>query len=393
MRFFFQRIFSRENKSWIFKNFNKFLIAVLVLAFVLMSPTPPQAQAANLTVAKDYLYRQKASLTQGESHTVIFTPATAATGSTSTVSIVITFPDADDGLWCRTAGSLTTSSAVTAATDEGAVTALNTSWTAHCSIGSGASSYDKIIVNATGTLAATTKYGFFVSSTAGGAQLGTPAAAGQHVTTIATNNGDGGDGSTVDSQTIDLDIIAEDQVSVTATVDPYLLFTLTGTTIAFGQMTVGTVASGNVTSTLTLTTNSPNGYIISVRDQGDGTNGGLYKSSSPTDIMGSANSSYATTANLGSLSDNNGGYGIQATTSTTPSTCTNGQILSWYNQSSGGNTVGGLTVAGRTLVAATSTAVGPTDCTADVYYKAVAGSDTSAGSYSDTVTYIATGAF
>lgn len=359
----------------LFAHISKILIFTVIFVFTFFIP-PQDTNAARMTAGKDYLNRQKGGLAQDVSHTVVFT--TASAGSTG---FTITFPEADDGLWCRTAGTLTTSTAVTAATDESGVTALPGNFTAACTQGAGASSYDTLTFTAVTALSAATKYGFFVSSSAGNGQLGS-AAAGHHVTTLATTGG------TADSINIDLDLIAEDQVAVSATVDASLTVTLEGTTVAFGTLSVDSVGSGNVTSTIRVATNASNGFITTVRDQGNGTNGGLYKSSAPTDIMGSSNSAFAATANLSALSDNQGGFGIQVTTST----CASGTINSRYNQDTGANTVGGLTLAGQTLVS-TAAASGPSSCIMDVYYKAVAGIDTTAGTYADTVTYVTTGAF
>lgn len=221
------------------------LLALFVSIVSFLMPTATDAAA--LSAGRDRLNRQKASQTTGISHTVQFT--TSSVNGTE-AKVVLRFADADDGLWCRTAG---TDVAVSTSSEDGA-TVLPGTLTAACTVGVGASSYDTITVSGVTDLAVSTRYGFVVSD-GSTAKLGTPAASASGVITIETQTSGA---AAIDSQNIAVDIITDDQVSVTATVDPTLTVVLGGTSIGLGTLSVSNVNQGGVTSTVT--TNALNGY-------------------------------------------------------------------------------------------------------------------------------------
>ncbi len=181
-----------------------------------------------------------------------------------------------------------------------------------------------------------------------------------------------------DSGKIAIVILDDDQVDVTASIDPVITFSLSANATDFGTLAPGIVDTSSPNITLTIGTNANSGYTITVRDQGNGSNPGLYKSASPTDIIGSADDSYSDTANLDSVI----GYGIQGSSA-------QATIATRYNQS--GNTVGGLEIIDTTLASYASAM--SADHTITVTHKAKSGSYKKAGSYSDTLTYIATANF
>lgn len=233
------------------RNFLRVSAIIVILALIgLMTPVPPFAQAATLTTAADYLNRVKASLTTGVEHTVVFTCATAVSGGAGVNKVILVFPDADDGLWCRTDGTMT----VTGSTKDSA-TSLPGTLAGTCAAGVGASSYDTITVTGVDDLTAI-KYGVKIVGLVG--ELGTPTAATTGIITVKTNNGT----SDVDTKDIAVDIIADEQISVTSTVNPTLTFVITDAAIDLGTLTSS--ATGSDTAEFTVATNAGSGYVADI---------------------------------------------------------------------------------------------------------------------------------
>lgn len=182
--------------------------------------------------------------------------------------------------------------------------------------------------------------------------------------------------------TLALEIVADNDVTVNATVDPRITCTFAGLTTTFSSL-AGPVTTSDTNTTITVSTNAPNGFNLSVRDEGNGTNPGLYKSSSPTYLIGSADSSYSNTATLTNDVD---GFGIQGSTSGGSGASVT--IDARYDQS--GNAVGGLERTATALASATS-AVASRVVT--VVHKAAVSGLAPAGAYSDTLTYVCTGIY
>ncbi|GBD34349.1 hypothetical protein HRbin35_00061 [bacterium HR35] len=151
--------------------------------------------------------------------------------------------------------------------------------------------------------------------------------------------------------------------------------TFSATSTSFSSLSPSAVSTSSPDITITVTSSA--GFIISVNDAGNGTNPGLYKSTSPTYLIPSPNSSYTATATLVAGVD---GYGIQATT-----TNSNISINPRYNVS--GDTVGGLTTTTITL-ASSSVAVSSAQIT--IKHKAAVSSLAPTGNYQDTITYSCT---
>jgi hypothetical protein len=164
--------------------------------------------------------------------------------------------------------------------------------------------------------------------------------------------------------------------TVTATVAAMISCTTPATSTSFGTIDNTFVATS--TPNVTTTVNSNTSVFVKVNDTGDGTNPGLYKSTSPTAIIGSANDSFADEA---TLSAGTSGYGIQATT-----TGPNLVIAPRFNKT--GNNVGGLEVSPSVLLASSSQPVSGEVIT--VIHKAATSSSKPAGDYSDTITYTCT---
>lgn len=147
---------------------------------------------------------------------------------------------------------------------------------------------------------------------------------------------------------------------------PSLTCTLSATSTDFASLTPSAVSTSSPDITITIT--SSGGFQVTVKDAGNGSGPGLYKSTSPTYLIQSAD------ATLTASSD---GYGIQATT-----TNSNITINSKYNKS--GNDVGGLSLTDIVLASSTSAV---SSAPIDIKHKASASYLAPVGSYSDTITY------
>lgn len=229
------------------------------------------ARAATLLHVSDYLGRQQTNLTSGETHQIFFTPATSLPGAANTV--ILTFPDNDDGLWCRVAGS---DAAVTGILDpEGgseSATALPGTLTASCVQGSGSGSSDTLTIGGVGALTAGTVYGVRVSD-GSTTHFGTGPATPSAIVTLATTDGV----STIDSRTFQLAFVSNDRVSISAVVanttpptptNPIVVFNgyaapqATITIIRNGSTTVSTVSADSQAKFSITLTDQPTGSVV-----------------------------------------------------------------------------------------------------------------------------------
>ncbi len=173
---------------------------------------------------------------------------------------------------------------------------------------------------------------------------------------------------------IAVDIEDEDQISVTAAVDPSITFTIDTTTFALGTLSTGSPTSSG-TNQATVATNGANGYSLYVYDIGDGLgNPGLWNSAASNLIA-------SVTADLGAVS---GGYGFQCNNAVGDGAC-----LAPY--SSGANIVGGLLTT-ATAFATYGLKPSGTD-TFDLKVIAEAPGSADAGSYTDTLTIISSAVY
>jgi len=142
--------------------------------------------------------------------------------------------------------------------------------------------------------------------------------------------------------------------------------TLSSTSTSFSALSPSAVSTSSPDITITIT--SSGGFQINVKDAGNGTSPGLYKSTSPTYLIQSQDAT---------LSAGTDGYGIQATT-----TSTSISINPKYNKS--GNDVGGLSLID--VVLATSS-VAVSSSTISIRHKASVSVLAPTGDYQDTITY------
>ena len=343
---------------------------------------PIGVSAADLTDVKDRMNRMEDSLTSGVEHNFIFTPATNVTGGAGNNEVRIEFPDADDGLWCRTAGALVVAAITSDPSHSGSFTGLPGTLSASCSQG-GVGTYDTITISGVNDLTSSTTYGVNVDDSGAGA-LGTPTTGTTGVTTLYTNNGS----TDIDSGTFDLEIVDDDTVTVTAGVDPIMDCTIDTTTVAFGTVSPNPVAASATDNNLDIAieTNATNGYAWVVYDAGSGSNPGLYDSST-TSIIGSADDSYNNTADLSASTE---GYGMYMTD---PDAGGAAAVDTRYD---GGATsdVGGFEVGTDNAIAAiTDSSATTASESSNVTFVVNVNSSTPYGSYTDDVTFVCVGRF
>jgi|GEM_PF-915368 len=192
-------------------------------------------------------------------------------------------------------------------------------------------------------------------------------------------------GGTDASGTIAVEIVSNNQVSVTGTVDPSISCSIDNNSSSFSTFTINTVTSGSSTITWTVSTNATGGYSLSVKDVGNTTNPGLYSAGAGY-LIGSADTSFSSTADLSTSGLT--GYGLQGTKTNGDAGSSATSVSSPYTSTS--NTVGKLQLTAQTL----ASAAGPvSNATVTSTLKAKVTGLVPAGSYIDTLTYVCTGTY
>jgi len=166
-------------------------------------------------------------------------------------------------------------------------------------------------------------------------------------------------------------------VTVTASVPTSVTCAFSTTTTNFGTLSVSAVTTSSPNVTTTVSCNPAAGCQVQVKDQGNGTYGGLYNSTANY-LIPSPAADFPATATLVAGTE---GYGIQATTTTAGSGGTL-SLNSIYNQT--GNTVGRLSTT-SVILASSSQPVANREIV--VIHKAAISGLTPAGSYQDIITY------
>ena len=309
---------------------------------------------------KDRMNRLKQNLTTGIKHTVVFKTELAVTGGVGVNKVIMVFPDADDATWCATAGT----DLVTADCTEGGATALPGTQTARCVQGAGASNYDTIYVEAVDNLAAATTYCFDVTDGTAG-KLGTPAATTTGVITVKTNNGT----SDVDTGKLAVDIVTDEQVVVSATVEPSITLTLSTNSINLGTLSTSSVSSQ--TMTVQTVVNGVGGYSTTLLENNN--------------LWIDASNDINDVAVTGTIDAGTEEYGMSTNDST------DGPFDILYDADCAAVfNADPITSTAQTLA---GDPTGPTDETATLCFAASRSSTTTAGSYSHTLTFISTGTF
>ncbi|HRH30963.1 MAG TPA: hypothetical protein PK886_02785 [Candidatus Paceibacterota bacterium] len=341
-----------------------FVVTALVLSsFVLF---PFTTKAAAVTSFRTVLSREKASTLSN--YTITFT---TPTGVAASAQIVLTFDNSTsipvaldyEDIDLSDDGSDVTLAAAPSGATWGVVRTSSTVIT--FTNGSGAVGAGSVIVIEIGTHA---------TSGSTGAEQITNGSAGTTLLTLSGSFGDTG--------TVAIPIIADDQVVITATVDPTISFSISDNTVGFGTLgaggarwatgTSGTASAPGATSgahELSIGTNASGGYSITY-------SGATLTSGSNTidvaTISGDSDGTPGSEQFALAIADNGGDV----------------TIPSAYDYASNNYSF----VAGTTTTLASETAASTTE-TIDVQYIANIASSTEAGAYSTTITYIATGTF
>ena len=340
-------------------------IGYIVLIFALLSMFFPRvAFAAGITVISDTMSRMQIS--QASSHTIKFMTQNAI--QTNGDTIAITFPT-DFNFTGKTIGtvSFTHGATGTENTETLAAAPSGTEWGA---VFSGTQNRIFTLTAPTdgvGAAAVAINDKLIITYSSANSVNGTTNTT--YVATIAVA------GSSTESGSFAIVLLTTDQFTVSASVDPTITFSISATSTDFGVVSTS-VKTSSPNITLETSTNATAGYNITIQDQGDGANPGLYNSTASY-LLGSADASYNNTANLSSVA----GYGIQATSATAT-------IDARYAQTS--NTVGGYERTAQPLASYNGVADAQTVV---ITSKAKVTGSAPAGSYSDTVTVIATANF
>jgi hypothetical protein len=228
-------------------------------------------------------------------------------------------------------------------------------------------------------------------------EIGSNATSGASGSTVVTNQTAAQNGSDAkiliggtmsDSGTLAIEIVADNDVTVNATVDPSITCAFTGMTTTFSSLTTGAVSTSDTSTTITLSTNAGSGLNVTVYDAGNGTNPGLYKSTGTTYLIGSADSSYNNIVTLAAGSD---GFGLTASASGgSGATLT---VDGRFDASGGANEVGGLEVGAAAAVPIAAATGALASRVLTIVHKAAVSGLAPAGSYTDTLTYVCTGIF
>jgi hypothetical protein len=341
-------------------------VFMLMLPAVLVVVASHQSSAAVLTTTYVRLNRMKAA--QTTSFRVVFKAA-----SSQTANLTIDFNGTDTGTarW-------------TDATPGGVVNGTQTVATAQCATDTGftalpgsltaAGSGSTVTVSSVGATTSGTTYCVDLTSTT----AVTNPIAGEYHPTVAMGS---------DSVTVALRVIAEDQISVTATVPPSFNFQFNNTTTdAFGNLTTSGVSTTG--KTITLSTNASSGWIVWAKStQSSGGKGALNSATASNYKITSSSSLGSASHTLGTNTDD---YGLAVTNvvngtgSGTPSADAN------YDGSS--NKVGVLDAANFRPIAS-STGPGSSDSIDFVERASISGATPAANDYQDVITFIGAGNF
>jgi hypothetical protein len=317
----------------------RYISIPLLLALIFLYNVP-RTYAAVVGNPKDTLTRESASV--AANHTIQFvTPTGVANGNTITLAFETGFNIAS----VVTADVTVEGAAVTSATPSGQTLTIT------C----GASN----VVAASGT----------VDIVITNNHITNPGSLGDYTVTIGGSFGDTG------VLSVPITASGGDRIGVTGDIGFSITFSLSSTSCAFPTLTTGSVASCGPFY-FQVGTTAGSGYTVTVQDEGSGSSPGLYKSSTATKLI--ATSNQALTA--GTVE----GYGLQAAIRASTPT-----IPVKFTQ--GGTTVAGLLRTADTI--ASSSGATTANHEVNVTPRASITAGTPAGSYGDTLTFLATGNF
>jgi hypothetical protein len=372
-----------KQKSMLMQKYSKTAAKVALVALIIASfqISPLKAQAASVTRLSDTMSRLKASTLSD--HEIKFnSPTGIAAGQTVVVTFsagftgvnTVAYTDVDFATSNNACQSAPTFSEQTLA-----ASASGATW--------GAASLSQAVTITSGTGTATAGNCIRIRI---GANAVTGSAGASKITNgaIGSNDTVSISGTFGDTGTLSVDIITNDQITVTANIDPTITFTLTDSTPTNNAIGFGTLTSANAcyavaneaTTTCTTTdpaagaavatvgTNASTGYVLSY--YGDTLKAGTDSIAVAT-ISADADGTPGTAQFASSYEVNNG------------STVTTAYAKASNNWSYVATTT--TTIVSRTTPTATETI--------KAHFLTNIASSTPAGSYSTTITYIATGSF
>lgn len=334
----------------------------VVMFAVLLGPYAQVAEAAAITSASDTMSSLKASPTTS-THAIKFTTPTGAGDATDTITT--TFP-ADFNFTSKTIGTVTFTHGASTGAENTETLAASPSATAWGAAFSGTQ-------NRIFTLTAPTD-GIGAAVVAAGDKIiisfdgsnSINASAGTYVIAISGTFGDSGN--------ITVQIITDDQVAVSSTVNQSLTFSLGSNTLALG--TLSSTAAASSSHTFTVATNAASGMVTTVS--------GATLTSSPNTIDACAAGCTSTTGSEQ--------FGINLKDNTTPNigaeasgSAPIGVAATGYATADSFKFVTGATIA--------SSAAGINSTVFTVSYLANISGATEAGSYTTTLTYTATATY
>ncbi len=254
----------------------KLVITALILSVFGLQPSP--VNAASLTTVKDTLTRIEQA--QTADHTVQWTlPGGASSfvaGDKARVDFPANFVTSTESGWV--AGDFTYN-------DGTSRTIVAVGASPSCSAGANNitvqidSANDQFIITACASFTANSSanVSFTIDGTTTDGTLTNPSSPETSVVAIVGDDQGDGFGSNDDTASLAIPIIADDTVTITATVDPTITFSISDTAISFGTLSSGAAryATGDGTSTSTdpsggahnlqISTNATSGYIVTYK--------------------------------------------------------------------------------------------------------------------------------
>lgn len=355
----------------VYRFLNK-LCALSAIASLLLLTTPVYAALSSVS---DTMTRQKTSTLS--SHTISFTTSAYIAANQT---ITIDFGEDSSMFTVDGAGTVTADLTVTNAATARTIVGVDGLCAGHTNPGDIAASVN----DTTGILTLLTcssyttasSYVFTVNygTAAGGTNRVTnPSAKNTYVIPITLS------GDITDSGKFAISIpeaSGDDQIPVSASVNPTITFTVVNTAFSLGDLSSSAIITSALND-LSVGTNASGGYTIKVQDAGGtGTaNPGLYNSSASTLIA----------SNTGTLTTNSEGYGGQCEVHAGSGTCS-------FALTSAGESVTKFNDNTWDTFASYGSKPAATD-TFHIRVKASISTATTAGSYADTLTLVATGNF
>lgn len=231
-----------------------------------------------------------------------------------------------------------------------------------------------IVLSSVGALTASTSYCFVLGTYAAQTAVTNAATANPYTVTL-TDGGDSGTGS--------IDLISNDQVTVSATVPPSFTMSIANTTDNFSANLSTTTIGSTPGDTITINTNAGHGWYLWASDSNTGLHSGSSGGSIPSTTPGTnatltaGTAGYVTAIPAANIVQGSGSGG---TTSATAAFA-----------SSGSGNGSGLNTTPTIIASSTGTANAAT--VKPLEYAAIAGVTPAGTDYTDTITYVGAGSF